>query len=111
MLSKLFTMEKNEYISEIKSIIDKWGGVTTSELKLDSSPVYNKFGKDSFSLVERFNRDDVTILSYVHENEVDEFNVDYEDLNEDLLHDIHYIIEQYDIGMEKTFDNIRDEDF
>jgi hypothetical protein len=104
-------MTKQEFISEIKTIIDKWGGVTTSELELDASPVYNSFGKDQFQLVERFNRNSVTILCYVHETEVDSFDVDYDQLSEELLYDIYDILTQYDVGMEKTFEKIRNENY
>ena len=104
-------MNKQEYISEIKSIVDKWGGVTTSEMELEASPVYKTFGKDQFQLVERFNRDGVTILSYTHETEVDGFDLDYTELDENLLHEIHQILEEYDVRNEKIFDNIRNEDF
>jgi len=104
-------MEKKEQISEIKRIIREWGGVTTSELELESSPVYNNFSKDSFQLVERFNRDDVTILSYVHENEVDSFDVDYENLNDNLVDEIYNIITEYDVAQKKLFDSCKDENF
>jgi hypothetical protein len=104
-------MEKQQYITKIKSIIDKWGGVTTCEMELDTSPVYNTFGKDHIQLVERFNRNSVTIVSYIHENEVDDFDVDYDQLSEELLYDIYDTLTQYDIGMEKTIDKIRNENF
>jgi uncharacterized protein YfbU (UPF0304 family) len=93
------------HITEIKSIIDKWGGVTVSELQLEASPVYNSFSKDIVQLVERFNRTDVTILCYVHDLEVDEFNVEYERLNEPLVNEIYDILIQYNVSMEKSFDN------
>lgn len=107
----LYIMEKQKYISEIKSIIDKWGSVTSKEQELEASPVYNTFGKDHIQLVERFNRNSVTIVSYIHETEVDEFDVDYDQLSEELLYDIYDILTQYDIGMEKTFEKIRNENF
>jgi hypothetical protein len=104
-------MEREQFISEIKSIIDKWGGVTTCEMELDASPVYNSFGKDHIQLVERFNRNSVTIVTYIHETEVDEFDVDYDQLSEELLYDIYDTLTQYDIGMEKTMDKIRNENY
>lgn len=104
-------MTKEQYISEIKSIIDKWGTTTTCELELETSPVYNTFGKDSYELIELFNRNGVTVVSYVHETVVNEFDVDYDQLSEELLYDIYDILTQYDIGMEKTMDKIRNENF
>lgn len=107
----LYIMEREQFISEIKSIIDKWGGITTCEMELEDSPVYNTFGKDHIQLVERFNRNSVTIVSYIHETEVDEFDVDYDQLSEELLYDIYDTLTQYDIGMEKTFEKIRNENY
>jgi len=107
----LYIMKREQFISEIKSIIDKWGGVTTCDLQLESSPVYNTFGKDHIQLVERFNRNSVTIVSYIHETEVDEFDVDYDQLSEELLYDIYDILDQYNVGMEKTMDKIRNENY
>lgn len=104
-------MTKEQFISEIKSIIDKWGSVTTCDLQLEASPVYNSFGKDHIQLVERFNSNSVTIVSYIHETEVDEFEVDYDQLSENLLYDIYDALDQYNVGMEKTFEKIRNENF
>jgi hypothetical protein len=104
-------MTKEQFISEIKSIIDKWGSVTSKEQELEASPVYNTFGKDHIQLVERFNRNSVTIVSYIHETEVDEFDVDYDQLSEELLYDIYDALTQYDVGMEKTFQKIRNENW
>jgi hypothetical protein len=92
-------MTKEELVPKIKEIINKWGGVTTGELELSSSPVFNSYGSNHFQLVERFNRNDVTILSYIRETEVDNFNVVYEELNEELLTEIYGIIEEYDTAM------------
>jgi len=104
-------MTKEQYISDIKSIIDKWGSVTSREQELEASPVYNTFGKDHIQLVERFNRNSVTIVSYIHEIEVDEFDVDYDQLSENLLYDIYDVLDQYNVGMEKTFQKIRNENW
>lgn len=103
--------KKQKLINNIKSIIDEWGGVTTSELELDCSPIYNSMGKNNFALVERFNRNDITIIHYVHDNEVDDFDVDYENLSIELLEEINEILENYKVSMEKTMDKCRDEKF
>jgi hypothetical protein len=67
--------------------------------------------KDHIQLVERFNRNSVTIVSYIHETEVDEFDVDYDQLSENLLYDIYDMLDQYNVGMEKTMDKIRNENY
>lgn len=92
-------MTKEELVPKIKEIINKWGGVTTAELELSSSVILNSYGPNHFQLVERFNRNDVTILSYIRETEVDNFNVVYEELNEELLTEIYGIIKKYDTVM------------
>jgi hypothetical protein len=62
-------------------------------------------------LIERFNLSDVEVITYIHETEVDSFNVSYEDLDEDMLYDIFGELETYDIMMDKTIDSCRDEDW
>lgn len=104
-------MTNNKIISEIKLIIEKWGSLTTADLETNQSPVYSQFNKDHFSLIERFNLSDVEVITYIHETEVDSFNVSYEDLDEDMLYDIFGELETYDIMMDKTIDSCRDEDW
>lgn len=103
--------KKQKLINGIKSIIEEWGGVTTSELGLDCSPIYNQMGKNNFALVERFNRNGVTVIHYVHDNEVDDFDVDYQELKVDLLEEIYQILEQYNVEKQKTMDRCKGENF
>jgi hypothetical protein len=103
--------KKQKLINGIKSIIEEWGGATTSELELGCSPIYNQMGKNNFALVERFNRNGVTVIHYVHDNEVDDFDVDYQELKVDLLEEIYQILEQYNVEQQKTMDRCKDENF
>lgn len=104
-------MKRTATIREIKSIIEKWGSISTRDMECESSPIYNQISKDHYSTIERFYRDYVEVVTYVHEQEVDTFTVEYEDLNDDLLHDIYIELEAYDVGMDKTMDSCRDEDW
>ena len=105
------TIAKLEMISEIKRILGDWGSTSTGELQLESSPILHSFGHNQCHLIESFYVHNVTVVIYVHEMETDEYDVNYEDLNEDIISEIYYIMEQYDIEMNKTMENIRDENF
>lgn len=105
-------MGKGRTITAIKAIIDKWGGsISTNDMESESSPIYNQVSKDHYSLIERFYRDEVEVVTYVHQQEVDVFNVSYENIDEDLLEEIYNELEAYDVGMDKTLDICRDEDW
>ena len=104
-------MTKEQLIKGIKSVIGKWGSLTTADMEMSSSPMFNYMSKDHFSTIERFGTDDVEVITYVHEVEVDSNTVSYEDLDYDLLFDIHNELESYDIGMTKTMEKMRDENW
>jgi hypothetical protein len=63
-----------------------------------SSPVYNSFGKDEFQLVEGFYLDGVNVNTYIHENNINDFFVNYEDLDIFLLEEILGIAQVYEIN-------------
>lgn len=92
-------MTKSEKIAKIKKIISEWGSVNSAELQLDSSPCYNSAGENTCALIEQFYVDNVEVVVYVHENEVDSFNVAYEDLDGDTIDEISEIIEGYEKAM------------
>jgi hypothetical protein len=107
-------MEKNEQIAEIKRIIAEWGCTTACELELDSSPCISSignYGSNVSQLVENFNPEYVTAVTYLGENEIGEIDLGYEDLSEDIIDEIYNIMEQYDLTQIKLYDNIKDEDF
>lgn len=107
-------MEKNEQITEIKRIIAEWGTTTASELELDSSPCINSLGngKNNVSkLVEMFNSDHITAVTYHDQNELGEEDIVYEDLSEDIIDEIYNIMEQYNLAQIKLYDSIKDENF
>jgi len=108
-------MKKEEQISEIKRIVVEHfeGSVTTGELELGSSPCIMSTGnKTNISfLVETFGEDNVTVVHYVNETEISEDDVDYEDLSDDIVDEIYNLLEEYEIGLDKTMNKIRGENF
>jgi len=107
-------MSKAKTIKRIKAILGDWGGTNTAELELDCSPCINSIGngKNNVSqLIERFNVDSVTAITYHDELELGEEDIDYEDLSNELLDEILNIMEEYDVSMNKAMYKCRDENF
>lgn len=97
-------MNREKTIARIKEIIGNWGGVTSCELELDCSPCLNSIGngKNNVSqLIEHFNAEDVTAVTYHDEIELGEEDIKYEDLDDDILNEVAGIIEIYDLKMTK----------
>lgn len=103
--------ERQSKIDRIKEILGIWGMTTTSELELESSPVYYTISNDVCALIEVFTQDCVRVLTYNDEIVIDENDVSYEDLSNELIDEIYDIIENYDVNQNKLHDSIRDEDF
>jgi len=95
-------MSKKEDISYIKRIIADYGSFSVGDLEGENSPIVNSLGKDNFQLAERFSLDDVTVITYVHETEVDQNDVDYEDLPEDTISEIVRLAEDYEADQIRT---------
>jgi hypothetical protein len=105
-------MSKGRIINGIKSVIDKWGGsITTKEMERETSFKLDHISDKHFSLIERFYRDDVEVITYIDGEEKDIFNVPYTNLSFDLLDEILNAMETYDVMMDKTMDSCRDEDW
>ena len=105
------TTERDKQIDDIKRILGEWGMTTTAEMELESSPVYNNLTGKICTLVEEFTEDYVRVVTYDDDIDINEYDVPYEDLSDDLIDEIHTIMEQYDIAQNKLHDSIRDEDF
>ena len=105
-------MSKGRTINGIKSVIEKWGGsISTKDMELESSPVYQTLGKDHHILIERFYKDEVEVVTYIHGIETDVNTIPYESLDFDTLDEILNEMLTYDIMMDKTMDSCRDEDW
>jgi hypothetical protein len=105
------TTERDKKIKEIKRILGEWGMTTTAEMELESSPVYHNTNGKVCALIEEFTQDYVRVVTYNDELIIDESDVEYEELNNELIDEIYLIMEQYDIAQNKLHDSIRDEDF
>jgi len=102
LISDVTKNRKKNEIEYIKGVIREWGVVNTAELELESSPVYNSMGKDHFMLVEVFYADSVGIVEYINDVDTDTHNVDYEELDNDLISEIYMIITNYEADCLKT---------
>lgn len=91
-------MSREIEIKRIKAIIKEWGTTTACELSLGSSPCINSIGsgKNNVSqLVERFNSESVTAVTYHDQTELGEEEIAYEDLSDDILSEVVDILEVY----------------
>jgi len=103
--------ERQEKIEFIKKVLFTWGDTSTTELELESSPVYNNLTGKICTLVEEFTEDYVHVVTYDDDIDIDEDDIPYEKLSDELIDEIYDLIEQYNIVQEKLYDSIRDEDF
>lgn len=94
------TLAKEEKITEIKEIIATWGSVYMSELTLcDHSLCISSIGsgKNNVSqLIEEFRLDYVMATTFQDELELGEEIIDYEDLSDELIDEIHDILKKHD---------------
>jgi len=101
---------KTAKISRIKEIIGEWGETTTAELLADHSPCISSIGNrvNTSVLVERFGLHDVGVFTYVGDVEESEDDLTYEELEEDVIDDILYLLEDYDTDNFKTMQRCQD---
>ena len=102
---------KEEKITQIKDIIEKWGDTTSCELELESSPCINSIGTNKSNvsiLIEGFHLDHVSTITYQNEDELGYDDYEYEDLSDDVIDEIYDIMEYYDVLMDKTYKRIED---
>jgi len=87
---------KKKLIEKIKSIISEIGSTSTGEMQSESSQVYkDRATNHSCSLVESYNAENITVVEYVHEQEVHEFYAPYEDLKTWQLKEVLAELKQY----------------
>jgi len=106
-------MTKKEEIAEIKRILREHceGSTSTCELEADHSPCISSTGtnKQNVSvLVEIFNTEDAKVITYLNETELSTDTVDYEDLSEDVIHDIYQLLEDHETDCNKTWERCQD---
>ncbi len=87
---------KKKLIEKIKKIILEIGSTSTGEMQSESSQVYkNQAAHHSCSLVESYNAENITVVDYVHEQEVHQFYAPYEDLKAWQLKEILAELKEY----------------
>jgi hypothetical protein len=105
-------MNKAEQISEIKRILRDCceGSTSPMELEANSSPCISSVGNkpNVSTLVEKFSDDGVIVVAYVDETEISSDFKEYEDLSEEIIDEIYNLLEQYEVGLEKTFKRCQD---
>jgi hypothetical protein len=100
--------ERSKMIHEIQEVLREWGNTSAEELGLDVCPVLACPLPNNMILVERFNLGDVDVTHYVHDREVDSDCVPYDELPDDVLFEVHQIIEEYGIECERAFNRSKD---
>jgi len=89
---------KQKYISEIKEIIEEEGGISIGEL--DGNPIeYDYEFDDELAQIEEFYSDYVIVIvygGYKSSEEVESFQVNYDELNLEQILKIRELLETYD---------------
>lgn len=95
-------VNKDICIEYIKQVIDEWGNIDICNDIDNDCPIFSKTEKDCEWLVEKINYDDVEVSQYIHGNYIKSDCVEWEKINDDLLDEIYYLVEQYENLMKKT---------
>lgn len=108
-------MKKQEVINSIQEILVRWGEFSIGEVEgEDVSPCVASHGS-LIDLAEHFNNTGVTVEVYnptgFSSDSIDTYDLDYENLDLDILEEILMIAERYDAQEQKVFDSCRDENF
>ena len=102
-------MEKQEIINKIQSIIEKYGTFHIGEVDGANGICVNEMGK-FVGLAEYFNRTSVEVKVYEPESfssdEIDSYELIYDDLTIDVLEEILFVAELYETDQEKTLKRI-----
>jgi hypothetical protein len=89
-------MTTTQLIKGIQKVLKRRGNLTTADMEMNCSPIYTYTDKNHFSTIERFNMEEVEVVTYIHEMEVDVFRVSYKHLDYDLLFQIHNELTTFD---------------
>ena len=82
-------------LQNIKRIVNTFGSFTIADLEGETSPLINSMGKDNVQLAERFYDTGVDAITYVHETEVSDDFIEYENLDDDVIDEINTLAENY----------------
>ena len=87
---------KKKLIENIKKLIAEIGSTSTGEMQSECSQVYkNRAQRHSCSLVESYNAENITVVEYVHEQEVNQFYAPYEDMTRNQLKTVLSELKEY----------------
>ena len=108
-------MNKQEVIERIQEVLVNWGEFSIGEVDgVDVSPCVASHG-NIVDLAEHFNNKDVTVFVYKpnsHSSDpIDDYDLEYDKLELDVLEEILIIAECYDAQQQKLFDSCRDENY
>lgn len=92
-------MTKIDIIEKITSIIKEWGPITTKQLCIEMSPVYCFMDRNNYRLIESFNEESITVMHYLNDSSTNESEYSYNELTEDILEEIMWIIDDYNNDM------------
>jgi hypothetical protein len=107
-------MKKEKLIKKIQQVLDDLGTreLQVNELDTESSiDVGDLANGDITECVETLRYDDVSTTVYHNGNEIEWGDKDYRDLSIETLEQIVEALQYYKIGVDKTLDVIRDEDY
>jgi hypothetical protein len=87
---------KKKLIENIKKLIAEIGSTSTAEMQSESSQLYkNMFTHHSCCLIESYNAENITVVEYVHEQEVSQFYAPYEDMTSSQLKTVLFELKNY----------------
>ena len=92
-------MTTTQLIKGIQKVLKRRGNLTTADMEMNCSPIYTYTDTNHFSTIERFDMEEVEVITYIHEMEVDVFKVSYKHLDYDLLFEIHKELTTFDNQM------------
>lgn len=107
-------MKKEKVIKKIQQVLDDLGTKELQVHELDTESSINVgdlANGDITECVETLRYDDVSTTVYHNGNEIEWSDKDYRDLTLDTLEEILEALQYYKIGVDKTLDVIRDEDY
>jgi len=89
-------------ITQIQTLLSELDYPSMSEIGAQPPIIFERGGENRFSAIENFYQYDVAVVTYVNNILVEDFEVDYEDLSEDILTEILTVLKNYKVELEKT---------
>lgn len=103
--------DRSEKIRYIKEVLNKWGATSCSELDLDHSPSISSIGNGDGNvceLIEQFDVDKVESIVYDDQIELEYNHYRYDELEDNIIDEIHDIMERYDTELEELKESYED---